>query len=126
MCAEGGQLQLNAFEPTIGYSILTSLRMLTAAIDTLSQRCVSGIEADRTRCLELVENSIGLVTALVPMLGYETCSQIARRALDEGRKVADIVLEEGLMTQTQLSDLLGIENMTRPSRMASPVFEPKH
>lgn len=126
MCAEAGQLQLNAFGPTIGYSILTSLRMLTAAIETLSQRCVSGIEANRARCLELVENSIGLVTALVPMLGYETCSHIARRALDEGRKVADIVLDEGLMTQAQLSDLLGIENMTRPSRMASPIFEPKH
>ncbi|PNG26073.1 aspartate ammonia-lyase [Methylocella silvestris] len=125
LCAEGGQLQLNAFEPTIGYSILTSLRMLTNAIETLNQRCVIGIEADRKRCLELVENSIGLVTALGPMLGYETCSHIARRALAEGRRVADIVLEEGLMTQTQLGDLLGIENMTRPSRMASPVFEPK-
>ena len=51
MCAEGGQLQLNAFEPTIGYSILTSLRMLTAAIETLTRRCVNGIEADRERCL---------------------------------------------------------------------------
>ena len=50
MCAEGGQLQLNAFEPTIGYSILTSLRMLTAAIETLNHRCVAGIEADRERC----------------------------------------------------------------------------
>ncbi|VFU07790.1 aspartate ammonia-lyase [Methylocella tundrae] len=127
MCAEGGQLQLNAFEPTIGYAILTSLRMLTAAIETLDQRCVVGIEADRERCLELVENSIGLVTALGPMLGYETCSHIARRALREGRKVADIVLEEGLMTEAQLGDLLGVENMTQPSpRKASPVFEPKH
>ncbi len=126
MCAEAGQLQLNAFEPTIGYSILTSLRMLTAAVDALNQRCVAGVEADRKRCLELAENSIGLVTALGPMLGYETCSHIARRALDEGRKVSDIVLEEGLMTEAQLADLLGIENMTRPTRMASPAFEPKH
>ena len=70
------------------------------------------------------QNSIGLVTALAPMLGYETCSHIARRALDEGRKVADIVLEEGLMTEAQLADLLGIENMTRPTRMTRPVFEP--
>ena len=125
MCAEAGQLQLNAFEPTIGYSILTSLRMLTAAIHTLNHRCVSGIEADRERCLELARNSIGLVTALAPMLGHEVCSHIARRALDEGRKVADIVLEEGLATEAQLGDLLGIENMTRPTRMTRPVFEPK-
>jgi len=77
MCAEGGQLQLNAFEPTIGFSILKSLRMLTAAIDTLTSRCVNGIEADRERCLGLVENSIGLVTPLGPVLGHETCSRIA-------------------------------------------------
>ncbi|WP_395666968.1 aspartate ammonia-lyase [Methylocella sp.] len=125
LCAEGGQLQLNAFEPTIGYSILTSLRMLANAVETLNQRCVVGIEADRKRCLDLAQNSIGLVTALAPMLGYEACSRIARRALVENRRVADIVLEEGLMSETQLADLLGVENMTRPSRMASPAFEPK-
>ena len=101
------------------------LLMLTAAIHTLNHRCVAGIEADRERCLELARNSIGLVTALAPMLGHEVCSHIARRALDEGRKVADIVLEEGLMTEAQLGDLLGIENMTRPTRMTGPVFEPK-
>ena len=117
MCAEGGQLQLNAFEPTIGFSILKSLRMLTAAIDTLTKRCVDGIEADRERCLALVENSIGLVTALGPVLGYETCSRIARRALDEQRTVAAIVLEEGLLTEARLSELLRLETMTRPSRI---------
>src|ERR1700730_12675352 len=89
MCAEGGQLQLNAFEPAIGFSILKSLRMLTAAIDTLTSRCVNGIEAHRERCLGLVENSIGLVTALGPVLGYEECSRIARRALDERRTIAE-------------------------------------
>ena len=50
MCAEGGQLQLNAFEPTIGYCVLNSMRMLTAGLDTLTKRCVDGIEADRERC----------------------------------------------------------------------------
>ena len=69
MCAEGGQLQLNAFEPTIGYCVLSSLRTLTAAINTLTKKCVVGIEADRERCRALVEDSIGLVTALVPALG---------------------------------------------------------
>jgi aspartate ammonia-lyase len=126
MCAEGGQLQLNAFQPTIGFSILKSLRMLTAAIDTLTSRCVSGIEADPERCLGLVENSIGLVTALGPVLGHETCSRIARRALDERRTVAEVVLEEGLLTETRLNELLRIEAMTRPSRIAkAAVSKPK-
>jgi aspartate ammonia-lyase len=115
MCAEAGQLQLNAFEPTIGYCTLTSLRTLTAAIDTLTKRCVNGIEADRERCRSLVENSIGLVTALGPVLGYETCSRIARRALDERRQVAEIIREEGLLTEAQLAQLLAAETMTRPS-----------
>jgi aspartate ammonia-lyase len=116
MCAEGGQLQLNAFEPTIGYCVLSSLRNLTAAIDTLTKRCVLGIQADRERCLALVQDSIGLVTALGPALGYETSSRVARRALVEKRRVADIVLEEKLLTQVQLDDLLRLEAMTRPSR----------
>ena len=116
LCAEGGQLQLNAFEPTIAYCVLNSLRMLTAAIETLTHRCVEGIEADRERCQDLVRGSIGIVTALGPALGYETCSRIAQRALKENRAVADLVLEEGLLTEAQLESLLEIEAMTRPAR----------
>src|SRR3954470_8718793 len=113
LCAEGGQLQLNAFEPTIGYCLLQSMRMLTAAVNTLTQRCVSGIEADQERCRSLVEDSIGLVTALGPALGYEASSRVAKRALAEKRRVADVVLEEKLLTPKQLEHLLRIEAMIR-------------
>ena len=116
MCAEGGQLQLNAFEPTIGYCVLNALRMLTAAVETLRLRCVEGIEVDRDRCESLVRGSVGLVTALVPALGYEAASRVARRALAERRSVAEIVLDEGLLTEVQLNELLQLEAMTRPSR----------
>jgi aspartate ammonia-lyase len=116
MCAEGGQLQLNAFEPTIGYCVLNALRMLTAAVETLRTRCVEGIEVDRERCESLVRGSIALVTALVPALGYEASSRVARRALAERRSVAEIVLDEGLLTEVQLNELLQLEAMTRPSR----------
>ena len=122
MCAEGGQLQLNAFEPTIGYCILTSMKILTAAITTLNKRCIVGIEADRERCLALAQDSIGLVTALGPTLGYETSSRIAKRALHEKRRVADIVLEEGLMTAAELDQALRIDAMTAPSRRSSLVI----
>jgi aspartate ammonia-lyase len=123
MCAEGGQLQLNAFEPTIGYCLLSSMRHLTAALGTLTTRCVNGIEADTERCFALVEDSIGLVTALGPSLGYEASSRVAKRALAERRKVAEIVLEEGLLTRAQLDQLLKIETMTTPSR--HPAFVTK-
>ncbi|GBU18838.1 MULTISPECIES: aspartate ammonia-lyase [Methylobacterium] len=116
LCAEGGQLQLNAFEPTIGYCTLSSLRMLTAAVDTLTKRCVEGIEADRERCRSLVQGSIGLVTALAPTLGYEASSRVAQRALRENRPVAELVLEEGLLTREQLDQLLELEAMTHPTR----------
>lgn len=116
MCAEGGQLQLNAFEPTIGYCILTSLRTLTAAVGTLTRKCVNGIEVDQERCQALVDNSIGLVTALVPTLGYETCSRVAKLALAQNRRVADILLEEKLLTPEQLARLFRPDAMTAPAR----------
>ena len=98
MCAEGGQLQLNAFEPTIAFCIMTSLRMLTAAIDSLTNRCIRGITANREHCLDLVNHSIGLVTALGPTLGLRSLlphrqTRLARgtwRAGDRaGRRLVD-------------------------------------
>src|SRR3954454_2337278 len=90
--------------------------MLTAAVETLRTRCVEGIEVDRERCESLVRGSIGLVTALVAALGYEASSRVARRALAERRPVAGIVLDERLLTEAQLTELLQLEAMTRPSR----------
>ena len=120
LCAEGCQLQLNAFEPTIGFCILNSIRMLTAAMKTLTNRCVIGIEADANRCQELVHGSIGIVTALGPAIGYEAASRIAKRALHERKPVAELVLEEGLMTEMELEVALAVEAMTRPSRLHPP------
>jgi aspartate ammonia-lyase len=77
---------------------------------------VNGIEADRERCEALVENSITLVTALVPAIGYEASTRVAMRALAEKRGIRDIILEEGLLTAEQLNELLKIEAMTKPSR----------
>ncbi|MCV9999356.1 aspartate ammonia-lyase [Pararhizobium sp. YC-54] len=116
-CAEAGQLQLNAFEPTIGYSVLSAIKQLTAAVTTFTTRCVSGIEADRDRCRALLDDSTALVTALGPALGYETSSRIAKRALAQGRRVADIVREEGLLSEERLETLLTAETMIAPLRL---------
>lgn len=101
--------------------------MLTAAMTTLTKRCVLGIEANRERCLDLVRGSIGIVTALGPAIGYEAASRIAKRAPDEDRPVADLVLAEGLLTPAELDACLAIEAMTHPSRpkMAKPASEPR-
>jgi aspartate ammonia-lyase len=121
--AEGGQLQLNAFEPVIAHSLFKSIDHLSNACRTLADRCVSGISADREHLKQLVDSSIGIVTALNPFLGYARASEIAREALASGRRVYDLVLERGWMTREQLDQILLPEVLTRPHY--STVHRPK-
>ncbi|GEK46193.1 aspartate ammonia-lyase [Halomonas pacifica] len=114
MAAEGGQLQLNVMEPLIAYKIFDSIRLLTRAMDMLREHCVVGITANEQRCRELVENSIGLVTALNPYIGYENATRIAREALASGRGVLELVREEQLLDDATLDDILRPEHMIAP------------
>ena len=114
LAAEGGQLQLNVFEPIIAYRLLNSMTILTRACEVLKTRCVEGITANVERMRHFVEHSIGIVTALVPIIGYEKSTQIAKQALDTGRGVYELVLESGLMTRVELDRALNPETMTQP------------
>jgi aspartate ammonia-lyase len=114
MASEGGQLQLNAFEPIIAYSLAKSLTHLTAACGTLAENCVAGITANRELLAERVRNSVGLATALNPYIGYENATLIARLALASGRQVEDLVLERGLLEEAQLRAILRPEVLTLP------------
>lgn len=114
MAAEAGQLQLNAFEPVIAYSLFRSLAHLQAACATLETRCIRGITANRDRLRQSVENSIGLVTALNPYIGYEAATRVALEAHHSGRGVYELVLESGLMTKAQLDLVLAPAALTRP------------
>jgi aspartate ammonia-lyase len=116
--AEAGQLQLNAFEPIIAHSLFKSLDHLRAACDTLTDRCVVGISANRDHLRDLVESSIGLVTALNPFIGYVNATALAKEALATGAKVYDLVLEKGLLPKETLDDILRPEILTglQPSR----------
>jgi aspartate ammonia-lyase len=111
MAAEAGQLQLNVFEPIIAYRLLGGISSLTNACTVLRERCVSGISANPDRMRHFVEQSIGIVTALVPVLGYEVSTEIARDALASGRGVYEIVTERGLLTREQLDRALDPERM---------------
>ncbi|HZP94130.1 MAG TPA: aspartate ammonia-lyase [Burkholderiales bacterium] len=115
--AEAGQLQLNAFEPIIAHSLFKSLTHLRQACAVLARRCVAGITANRERMREMVEHSIGLVTALNPYIGYENATRIAQEAQASGRRVYDLVLEKGLLTRTRLDEILRPEVLTRPDRL---------
>ncbi len=117
MAAEGGQLQLNVFEPVIAFNIFQSVDMLIQACIVLRERTVVGVEADRERIRELLEHSIGVVTALVPYIGYEKASAAAREALESDRGVYELVLEKGWMSRETLDRVLSPDAMTRPRDM---------
>jgi aspartate ammonia-lyase len=97
--AEAGQLQLNAFEPIIAHSLFKSVSHLRAGCLTLAERCVKGITVNRETLRRSVENSIGLVTALNPYIGYAHATQIAQEALAGGESVYELILKPEVLTQ---------------------------
>ena len=110
--AEAGQLQLNVMEPVIAQCILESQTWLINAMNTLRSKCVEGITVNAEHCYEMVKNSIGIVTALNPYIGYKASTKVAKEALETGRSVYDLVLEHGLMTQEKLDEALDPKAMT--------------
>ncbi|AJQ92190.1 aspartate ammonia-lyase [Gynuella sunshinyii] len=114
LAAEAGQLQLNAMEPLIIYNLLNSMKMLGSACSMLENRCIQGIEADRERCAQLLDQSIGTITALVPYIGYANASRIAQTALHSGSTVRELVLAEGLLDEAELEQLLSPQSMLAP------------
>ncbi|WP_407528485.1 aspartate ammonia-lyase [Methylobacterium oryzisoli] len=118
--AEAGQLQLNAFEPVIAYSLFRSLAHLEAACRTLDAHCVRGITANRERLQQSVEHSIGLVTALNPYIGYRNATAVALEAHATGRGVYELVLEKGLIAKAQLDAVLRPERLTCPQAAIAP------
>lgn len=111
MGAESGQLELNVFEPVIIYSLFMQIQVLTRGMDTLRTRCIDGITANEERCADLVHNSIGIVTALLPHIGYKKSSEAAKIALRDKRAVADVVVELGYLNKDEVKDALKIEAM---------------
>ena len=114
MAAEAGQLQLNAFEPIIAHSLHKSIRHLINGLGVLSTRCVNGITANRERLRAIVENSVGIVTALNPHIGYANAVSVAQEALATGKRVRDIVLARGLLDEARLHEILQPAMLTRP------------
>lgn len=114
MAAEAGQLELNAFEPIIFYCMFQSIDTLAYAVETFVDNCVLGITANETRCHYLVENSVGIITAICPHVGYQKAADIAKKALQTGESVRSLILEEQLMSQEDLESILDPVHMTEP------------
>ena len=112
MAAEAGQLELNAFEPVIFYKLFESLTCLKNAVDTLKVNCIDGIVSNKEHCENLLYNSVGIVTALCPIIGYKKSATLAKRALKENRRVKDLILEEGILDKETLEKVLDPYAMT--------------
>jgi aspartate ammonia-lyase len=112
--AEAGQLQLNVMEPVAAYCLFQSLESLERACDTLRERCIEGITANPSVTRAHVMNSIGIITALNPILGYSVCAEIAREAYETGASVADLVINKGLLTREKLDEVFSDENLKHP------------
>lgn len=119
MAAEAGQLQLNAFEPIIAHCLFQSLSHLNAACETLLTRCVAGITANREQMYKSVTNSIGLITALSPYIGYAESARVAKVALATDRPIPELVVEAGLLSAAQVAELLAPEALISPRALVS-------
>ena len=112
LASEGGQLQLNVFEPIVAYNLFQSINMLSRACESLATKCIDGITANKEHCQELVSKSISIITGVTPKIGYQKASQIARRALRERKTIQEILLEEQIFTEEELSDQLDLMKLT--------------
>lgn len=117
MAGEASQMELNAMEPVMAQCCFESVDLMINAFDTLRTLCVEGITANADKCLEEVHHSIGIVTALNPYIGYEHSTTIAKKAMETGRSVYDLVLEEGILTKEDLDTILDPKNMVRPVKL---------
>jgi len=111
LAAEAGQLQLNVMEPIIALSLFDSIELLTNAIDTLREECIDGITANVDHLRNEVHNSIGIITALNPIIGYKNSTKIAKQALEENRSVYELILEHNILTKEELDKVLDPKTM---------------
>lgn len=114
MAAEGGQLELNAFEPVLFYNLFESITSLTGAVKTLTENCIVDITANKERCRHLVEHSIGIITAINPYVGYEKAAEIANEALKSGESIRELILKNNLLDEKELDEILDPYLMIKP------------
>ena len=114
MAAEAGQLELNPFEPIIFYCLVQSIDTIAYAVNTFVDNCVIGITANETRCRYFVENSVGIITAICPYVGYQKAAEIAKEAIKTGESVRKLIIEKGLLAKEQMDEIMDPVQMTEP------------
>lgn len=115
LAAQAGQLELNVMFPLIAWDLCHMMEILTNAVGVFTQRCVNGIQANETRCRELVEKNVSIVTALNPYIGYAKAAEIGKEALETGKKIRDLVIEKKLLPKDKLDKVFDFASMTEPN-----------
>lgn len=123
MAGDAAQMELNAMEPVMAQCCFESLDLMIHGFDTLRVRCIEGITANEEKCRKNVHNSIGVVTALNPVIGYKNSTKIAKEALETGKSVYDLILEHDILTKEDLDTILSPENMIHPVKLD---IKPRH
>ncbi|WP_171303837.1 aspartate ammonia-lyase [Clostridium cochlearium] len=125
MAVEAGQLELNAFEPVIFYNLFQSIETLTNGVNTFVENCIIGITANRERCKKLVDNSVGIITAICPHVGYKKAASIAKTAIKTGASVRELTLQQGILKESELNEILDTVSMTEPGISAKHLISKK-
>ncbi len=123
--AEAGQLELNVFEPVLFFNLFQSIQILKNGAQTLNYNCIKGITPNAERTKEMVQNSIGIITAINPHVGYENASEVAKESLKTGRTVRELTVEKGLLTDKELDIILDVYNMTNPGISGKELMDEK-
>lgn len=126
MAAEAGQMELNAFEPIIFYCIFQSIDTLTYAVRTFVDNCITGITANENHCRYLVENSVGIITAICPHIGYQKAADLAKRAIQTGEPIRNLILQENLLNENELNQVLDPIQMTNPGISGKELLQKRH
>lgn len=114
LASEAGQLELNVMEPVLVFNLLQSLSILQNGIEVFTEYAIEGITANIERCREMVEQSVGIITAINPHVGYEVASRLAKEAIQTKRPIRDICIEKGVLTEEELNVILDPKEMTKP------------
>lgn len=123
LASEAGQLELNVMEPVLVFNLLQSLSILNNGIRVFTEYAILGLTANVDRCRDLVEQSVGIITAINPHVGYEVASRLAKEALETGRSIREICLEKGVLTEEELHIILDVKEMTNPGIAGSKLFD---
>lgn len=115
LAAGAGQFELNVMEPVLVYNVIQSVEILTNVVRIFRERCIVGITANRDRCQEMVDNSIGIITPLVPYVGYEVATQLAKEVMSSNKTVRELISEKGIFTEEEIEKILSPRNMTQPT-----------